>query len=182
MSGAAVAETTCCSHCGGGNVRRVCRAIRTTKAIDVNCWDVAEEEIAVPRARGLLACNCGSAGGNCCASGTCGRCISGGCSACGKVRPRNRLMRKTFLEEVPVIVWGVEDTCADCAGHGGQVHCTTPARHPHFFDEGAPSPPPVPDLTAVFISDLGDSPSPERHKPSPLDGLLQTLQGSMQRK
>ena len=43
------------------------------------------------------------------------------CVACN-VRPRNRLMRKTILREVPVVEWRVEYLCADCRPSGTNPH------------------------------------------------------------
>ena len=181
IAGAAMAETRGCSQCGGG-VRRVCRPVTTTRPVEIDVWDAKEEDMAVPLASLLLRCNCGGWGGSCCATGECKLCLTGGCRACCKVRPRNRLMRKTVLQEVPVVVWVVEYVCADCAARGGAVHCTTPVPEPHFFDASATPPPPMPELTAVYASDLAQTPPANPQNRSVLDELIQTLQGSMQRK
>jgi hypothetical protein len=112
---AALSQETCCNHCGAmAHVRSVCRPIVTTRSVEVTCWDVVEESIAVPSRYSFSSATCGLHFGACCATGTCARCASGACPRCCKVRPRNRLMRKTFLDEEPVVVWTVEYLCESC--------------------------------------------------------------------
>lgn len=195
LSASALGQAACCSHCGSTiGLRKTCRPVPTARPVETDCWDVVEEEIAVPRPRGVLACNCGSLFGSCCSTGECGVYMSGGCQACCKVRPRNRLVRKTFLEEVPVVVWVVEYTCAKCAagdGHGNahpvpaalplpaistagpppaQDVLVQPPR-PHA-ERNAPLPTP-PESVPVQISDGG--PQNVRPEMSSLHELMRTL-------
>ena len=109
------AGTDCCPRCGcQGQLQMVCRPICTTRREEVTCWDAACEEICLPRTSAAAGC-CGQCADGCCGAGMTGPCGACACTADCKIRPRNRLMRKTFIKEVPVIVWVVEYVCAGCA-------------------------------------------------------------------
>jgi hypothetical protein len=153
LAAAALGETNCCSYCGStASLQRTCRPIATTRPVEVTGWSADEEDLALPLAGGLVTCNCGGWGASCCASGKCELCLTGGCRACCKVRPRNRLLRKTFLQEVPVVVWVVDYVCVDCAARTARP--VREARGP-----------------------AGDAPGVR----STLDGLLSTLQARFSR-
>lgn len=111
------ADVDCCSRCGcSGEVRTVCRPIYTTRTEEVVCWDVVSEEICLPRKSNCAVCGSTLGSDACCGTGELGTCEidvpNYGC----KSRPRDKLMRKTFIREVPVIVWVVEYVCPGCAG------------------------------------------------------------------
>jgi hypothetical protein len=94
LDGANDAIAECCARCGDeGQVHKVCRPVHTTRLVEVTCWDVACEEICLP----------GKA--------------NAACQDC-KTRARQKLMRKTILKEVPVVIWVVEYVCASCASGG----------------------------------------------------------------
>lgn len=182
-AGTLLAQAPRCKHCGSGaGLRRVCRPISTTRPVEFDYWDAAEDEIAVPLASPLFRCDCGGWAGSCCSSGQCQLCLTGGCRACCKVRPRNRLVRKTALQEVPVVVWIVEYVCGDCAAHRTSVHPVSPTGDPHFVGSEPPPWPAEQQLSTAHVSDLTGE---ERPIPAPaerrsmLDELFQTLQGSM---
>jgi hypothetical protein len=105
----------CCAWCGETDgVRSVCRPVWTTTTENVTCWDVTQESVAVPFGYSHGFTMCGAHEGACCPDGACGDCASGACARCCKVRPRNRLLRKTLLKETPVVVWTVEHVCQAC--------------------------------------------------------------------
>jgi hypothetical protein len=82
-----VGQTACCPHCGNtSSLRAACRPVCTTRRVEVTGWDVVEEHV----------------------------CTSGVCPDNCKLRPRNRLVRKTHYQEVPVVVWTVEYECEAC--------------------------------------------------------------------
>ncbi|MBN1854712.1 MAG: hypothetical protein JW829_18415 [Pirellulales bacterium] len=120
LSGLAVevctADTGCCSRCGcQGEVQRICRPICTTRREEVISWDVVRDEICLPRPSRCIACGGISGSDACCPACQLDPCDPG-LFACGyKIRPCNKLMRKTFIREIPVIVWVVEYVCPDCA-------------------------------------------------------------------
>lgn len=90
-----VAVGGCCAYCGcEGKVYRVCRPVCTTRLVEVPCWDTACEEICLP---------------------------SGAKTSCDnvKIRANQKLMRKTVLKEVPVVVWVVEYVCGNCRSGTG---------------------------------------------------------------
>ena len=140
---AALGQGACCGQCGSTtHVRSVCRPVATTRSVEVTCWDVVEESVAVPSRYTLSSAKCGLHVGACCAAGTCARCTSGACPRCCKVRPRNRLMRKTFLDEEPVVVWTVEYLCEPCRQKWGMV------------DQGVGPEPPAAPATASVLEGL----------------------------
>jgi hypothetical protein len=107
----------CCALCGStSGLRRVCRPVLAVKPTEFTVWEAACEEFCLPR-RGMPLTHAqeGDAGETCGAE-------SDGASAGADsfrrqctVHTRNKLMRKTFVQEVPVIVWQVEYVCQDCA-------------------------------------------------------------------
>jgi len=180
----ALGETGQCSQCGcGKQVRRVCRPLVTTRAVKVNGWGVVEEEIAVPRVARALRCNCPKAGA-CCTTGRCMECLTGSCLACCKVRPRNRLMRKTYLEYVPTVVWTVEYVCGDCAATGakamrGSSRAVSMMNGPPLAGRNEQDT--VPSGPAAFASDQTREKKQDFHRPLSPEVLLNTLRGSLRR-
>jgi hypothetical protein len=107
------AQDQCCGKCGcRENVQCVCRPIQTTKYIEITCWDSVCEDICLPpRSRCKEGCN------NCIQSNNsqAGNNISIANSTQGvKIRSTNKLVRKTYLQPVPTVVWVVEYVCANC--------------------------------------------------------------------
>ena len=131
MATASAAEP-CCTHCGGiGNLRVACRPVRTTKSVEVTCWDVVEEDVAVTYRYSRCTCANSGPSGACCTTGKCVLCSTGACPKCCKIRPRNRLMRKTLLNQEPAIQWTVEYVCPSCEQElHAAIHGTAAAEGP----------------------------------------------------
>ena len=144
----------CCSRCGDeGRVYKVCRPVRTTRLVEITCWDVASEEICLP-GRSTSRCQEGDSRGS--------ECRHGGGIACPdcKTRTRQQLMRKTFLKEVPVVVWVVEYVCGPCA-HGAAPGENPPATLEITDDvtptaDAAPVPPAAPTVARTVAPTVGD--------------------------
>ncbi len=105
------AADSCCTRCGGhSGVQRVCRPILTTKRVEVTCWDGVREEFCLPQ------------------KDTCGEpygLVPGVLHPTrGQIHSRNKLMRKTVIEEVPVVRWVVEYVCVGC--RSAATTATTP--------------------------------------------------------
>jgi len=102
-----------CEKCGcEENVRCVCRPIYTTKYIEITCWDSVCEDVCLPpRSSCKKGCgNCDDA--NCFPA-------NGGNGTAGtgkgiKIRSCNKLVRKTYLQPVPTVIWVVEYLCERC--------------------------------------------------------------------
>lgn len=85
------AAESCCANCGTTDgLRRVCRAIRTTKHIEYTVWDSVCEEFCLPLS------------------------ASHAPEQRYQVRSRNKLMKKTLVSEVPVVKWVVDYVCDQC--------------------------------------------------------------------
>ncbi|MBN2024902.1 MAG: hypothetical protein JW809_19145 [Pirellulales bacterium] len=115
----------CCSHCGGEtHVRKVCRPVWATRLVEVVCWDVVCEEICLP--------------GKTPRASRDGKPVA--CPDC-KTRTRQKLVRKTVVQEVPVLVWVVEYVCVPCArgATSDDAAAPTPALRPTRFFDRSPS-------------------------------------------
>jgi hypothetical protein len=109
----AIAAGPCCAKCGNHeNVQCVCRPVYTTKYIEITCWDSACENVCLPsRSRNIEDCSAY-------------RAILDFFTPTGryatdvdktpKFRTCNKLVRKTYLQPVPAVVWVEEYRCQDC--------------------------------------------------------------------
>jgi hypothetical protein len=107
------ADGACCVKCGcQEDVRCVCRPIYTTKYIEITCWDSVCEDICLPpRSR----CEQGYANSNDPKSPPANNenWTAGTCKGI-KIRSSNKLVRKTYLQPIPTVVWVVEYVCCHC--------------------------------------------------------------------
>jgi hypothetical protein len=86
--------------------------VQTTRPEEIEYWDAARELIAIPAE--LRPCQSRAGACTWCEAELCDQCPTG-CHTAGKLRPRNRLLRKTYLEEVPTTVWTAQYACEQCA-------------------------------------------------------------------
>jgi hypothetical protein len=113
------AGETCCQCQSVEATCRTCVPRIAWRIEKVDRWSVACEEICIGRPRRCGEQGCDEKG---CSQGGCGgvmgvfAALPSWCDALGggKIRPRNRLMRKTEVRYVPVVEWDVCTTCPAC--------------------------------------------------------------------
>ena len=97
-----------------------------------------------------------------------------------KLRPRNRLMRKTVRQEVPIVVWTVEYVCERCArgvASSAFAHRMEPAELSHYFSSSSA---PVQQWSGA--AGERESAQPRSQAPaSPLDGLIRAVRDYVER-
>jgi hypothetical protein len=103
----------CCAKCGcQQDLQCVCRPIHTTKYIEITCWDSVCEDVCLPPRTQCKAC-CAA-----CNDTTSQRANGeiAAADACQvvKIRSCNKLVRKTYLQPIPTVVWIVEYLCPHC--------------------------------------------------------------------
>ena len=107
-----VARGVGCEKCGRQeNVQCVCRPIYTTKFIEITCWDSVCEDVCLPpRTRCKEGCPfCKDTNNS--PQGENGTTDAGKAM---KIRSCNKLVRKTYLQPIPTVVWVVDHLCPSC--------------------------------------------------------------------
>ena len=100
--------------------RQVWRPVYTTKKEKVTCWDYVCEPVFLPIK------------GKCCS-----------CVRCAEIRTRKKLVRKTFLTDVPVLEWMAFSVCDGCADQCASVPEAFPEAIPQAIPEAVPTLEPI---------------------------------------
>ncbi|MGE0757480.1 MAG: hypothetical protein AB7F89_11065 [Pirellulaceae bacterium] len=98
----------CCTSCGCGETRLVCRIVPEVKKETKTRWVVECEEVCLPgRTQSSAECTCTSGHAT-----PCPHCVAH--PACGRVITKKKLIRKTETIEKPGFKCVLERICCEC--------------------------------------------------------------------